>query len=389
MLVLARLADFQVRDSARKERREAKTGGQWVPPPGFNFGPPGSGKSPGKIGPPTSGSGSKPSPSSSTSERGQIKSESPLPFPLGSIPNTASMPSPNSSSQSSHHGPSATSEADLVSDTEEAEKEWTSIQEALFTFRNSLGSDYDPLPADIMTPVDCSFGETIFYRTYSIAIVWSHYYTGHILLHRCHPSMPSNINMAMGIAAPRTAQFANMIGRIMSGLVPRIPPAPLSTSISSSSTPTSPKSSIGNLNPALGAALIELTIPIFFAGIQLTDNSQRQYVVQKSREISRLTGWGSARLVATGCELAWDTMYARKKGPKYERAPAFGEVDLTDERETGIRITEAVAEKGVLKAATEEDDMLLDRSGRVHFAVGVLGMPRNLAHRGPPPPRSG
>jgi len=114
--------------------------------------------------------------------------------------------------------------------------------------------------------------------------------------------------MATGIAARKTATIAIEVGRIMASLVP-----------------TDPNSQI---NPALGAALIESSLPIFFAAVQYQDQKQRDWVVKKCREIHRLTGWATASRVLLGCQRAWERAAELGRGPDYERPPLEEEEEI-------------------------------------------------------------
>lgn len=190
---------------------------------------------------------------------------------------------------------------DLESATQEAETEWNAILGALQVFQESLGLEYQPLPIEYMPVQNTPFGAAIYYRTYSIATLQMLYHMAMIVLHRCHPSMPAISMMAAGVATPKTARMAIDIARITAGLVPTDP--------------------TGQINPALGASLIESTMPLFFAAVQYQDQAQRDWVVMKLREIARLTGWATAMRVLLGCQRAWEKAAEMGKGPKYERPP--------------------------------------------------------------------
>lgn len=190
---------------------------------------------------------------------------------------------------------------DLESATQEAETEWNAILGALQVFQESLGLEYQPLPIEYMPVQNTPFGAAIYYRTYSIATLQMLYHMAMIVLHRCHPSMPAISMMAAGVAAPKTTRMAIDIARITAGLVPTDP--------------------TGQINPALGASLIESTMPLFFAAVQYQDQAQRDWVVMKLREIARLTGWATAMRVLLGCQRAWEKAAEMGKGPKYERPP--------------------------------------------------------------------
>lgn len=190
---------------------------------------------------------------------------------------------------------------DLEAATVEAETEWNEICGALQIFQESLGVEYQPLPIEYMPVQNTPFGAAIYYRTYSIATLQMLYHMAMIVLHRCHPSMPAISMMAAGVASPKTARMAIDIARITAGLVPTDP--------------------TGQINPALGASLIESTMSLFFAAVQYQDQAQRDWVVMKLREIARLTGWATAMRVLLGCQRAWEKAAEMGKGPRYERPP--------------------------------------------------------------------
>lgn len=197
---------------------------------------------------------------------------------------------------------------DLELATLEAETEWNEILQAFQVFQESLGPEYQPLPIEYMSVQNTPFGAAIYYRTYSIASLQMLYHMAMIVLHRCHPSMPAISMVAAGVAAPKTARMAIDIARITAGLVPTDP--------------------TGQINPALGASLIESTMPLFFAAVQYQDQAQRDWVVMKLREIARLTGWATAMRVLLGCQRAWEKSAEMGKGPRYDRPPFEEEGDM-------------------------------------------------------------
>jgi hypothetical protein len=76
------------------------------------------------------------------------------------------------------------------------------------------------------------------------------YYMALIACHRSHPSMPPATMMAAGIAARQTAFFATELGRIAAGIAPGC-------------------SMTLQVNPGVGAALIESSTCLFLAGVQV------------------------------------------------------------------------------------------------------------------------
>lgn len=247
---------------------------------------------------------------------------------------------------------------DLEAATALAEAEWEDIKEAFAVFQESLGHEYQPLPIEYMTVENTPFGAAIYYRTYSIATLQSLYNMALIILHRCHPSMPAVSMVAAGVAASKTAGYAIDIARITAGLVP-----------------TDPN---GQINPALGASLIESSMPIFFAAVQYQDQAQRNWVVTKLREIARLTGWATASRVLLGCQRAWEKAAEMGRGPRYTRPPFEEEGELFYEAfnqqmaaDTGVN---AGINKGDTDAPPGSKRFLWRTAGRrTAGAIGILG----------------
>lgn len=225
---------------------------------------------------------------------------------------------------------------DLDAATDKAEKEWSEISEAFDVLQKSLGAEYQPLGIDYMTPTSTTpFGSAIYYRTYSIASLQMLYNMAMLVLHRCHPSMPPMAMMATGIQARKTQAYAVDIARIVAGLVP---------------TDNSMQ-----INPALGASLIEATMPMFFAAVQYDVPDQRDWIVKKLREINRLTGWATASRILLGCQRAWEKAAQMHQGPHYERPPLEEEADMFHEYENYyVSLQQQQQQGGGGLAATEE-----------------------------------
>jgi len=234
---------------------------------------------------------------------------------------------------------------DLQAATATALEEWQQTQAAMNNLRSHFGPDYRPLSAEYYPPLITAFGEALHYRSYDIGVTWAIYYMCQIILTRSHPAMPPAAMMAAGVAAAQTAHFANEIGRIASGIIP---------------TPANQP-----LNPSLGAALVEVTMPLFFAGVQYGDAAQRAWLVERILEVEVRTGWASAGLIARGCETAWVKAAHAGRGPPYQRRMGR---ESSDER---------ISRKG--SDGSEPPKDLADRrfiyvnaSTRVHWALGIL-----------------
>ncbi|OJD27756.1 white-opaque regulator 1 [Blastomyces percursus] len=314
ILLLARTTDFVARDRARKIQVTKQNSGRWRPPPGFfppgmgRGGPPGPQQGQGAGAPPPPGPPQGPPgppghPSDTASSSNNRENSPPM---YGMVPNTGPVRLPSGFAETSHRSPSPKSDNesdDLETQTRKAEVEWKEIVAAYDAFEKALGPGFAPLPADSAPPIATPFGPALQYRTHTIACIWAIFYTGRIILERGQPGMPPEAMVAAGICALCTGQLANSIGRIVAGIY----------------YPQQFDGETANLIPSLSAVLIELLIPLFYAGVQYTDPAQRGWTVAKLRNIARLTGGGSATAVASGCETAWTKAFEAGRGPPYQR----------------------------------------------------------------------
>lgn len=226
--------------------------------------------------------------------------------------------------------------AELESMTAEAELEWIEIKKALLLFQESLGDEFQPLREDLMPVQDSPFGTAIYYRTFSVSCLQTLYKTAHIILERCHPSMPSNGWIAAGIAARKTAAIAHEMGRIAAGLFPPFEATEIS--------------------PPLGGAVIELSFCMLFAGVQYQDPVQREWLLDHMYNVGKLTGWGTADRCALGCEHAWEKASAMGKGPPYVRRRG------SEPREAPVG-----------GAQENSNYVFLGSANKAHWATGLLG----------------
>ncbi|KAJ5133146.1 Protein of unknown function DUF3468 [Penicillium atrosanguineum] len=320
-LLLARVSDFGYRDRKRKLKSIRASGKDWRPSPGmFKFmgrfskgdpnrrpgppGPPGppeqpggppsgqgsiSGPPPGPPGPPLPVAG--PPPQSGPPMYGMVPPQGPTRLPSGFVDDRRKKEDlPEEDKEDFSYA--------------EADQEWEEIMVAMDTYAQALGRDFQPLPADVTTAISSPFGPALQYRTHTIAVIWGFYYAGRILLKRLHPSMPPAMMMSAGVAASTTAEYAQIIGRIAAGIY----------------YPQRYNLKAGSLSPTLGSSLQEMTMPMFFAGVQYVDHAQRGWTIAKLRDISRLTGWKTSDAIAGGCEKAWIVAAKNGRGPPYERS---------------------------------------------------------------------
>lgn len=243
---------------------------------------------------------------------------------------------------------------DLDAATLDAEREWKEIHKAFLVLQESLGCEYQPLGIEYMPAHPTPFGPAIYYKTYSIASLQLLYNMSMIVLHRCHPDMPPMTMMAAGIQARKTQPYATDIARILAGLVP--------TDISA------------QINPALGASLIEASIPIFFAAVQYDTQDQRDWTIKKLREIHRLTGWTSASRILLGCQRAWEKSAEMGQSPEYIRPPFEEEGEMYNEYYNYYVGLQNGAKDEATEAGGEEGRYLWKTMGRRTVdAAGILG----------------
>jgi hypothetical protein len=349
ILIMGRVADFTVRDRARKLRQVEADGG-WRPRPGMpgfgSTGPPSSsrglpstpttpmdlsshmqGPPPGWSGPPTAewkgpsplGFGrpqtGPPTPIEGNSQ-GHGLSAVPLPSGMpdffGMAPAGPPAPLPKSYKNPNYERSPPTpniphpKHENLPAAYEAAIAEWDTITAAHATVAQSLtnAEAFAPLPLDMNPPVPGStgsitpFGPALIHRSYDISIIWTLLHLVKIILLRSHPGMPPAAQMAAGVCAPATQPYAQLIGRICAGM--QIPVD-------------------RDLSPALGAVLTDSTLSLFFAGVQYQDATQREWLITRLTQIDKRTGWASAGIIAQGCETAWERAAKAGRGPKYER----------------------------------------------------------------------
>lgn len=339
ILLIARIADFGGKDQKRKVRAADAAQSQRNAEPGF---------------------------SSGSSNQTQIKQMSPTARqagPPGQPPMYGMMPSmgpvrlPHAfmqEAQQTRRQRSPEEDQALEAATMEAEREWNEIRNALDVFEESLGPDYQALSPDHMQPLSTPFGPALYYRAYSISCVWALFYTGRIMSARVHPSMPPAAMAAAGVAAPRTAPWANTIGRICAGMQPL-----------SNTTP---------LNPTHGAALMDSCMGLFHAGVQYRDAAQRGWTITKLRDVARLTGWQTSALIASGCERSWMRAAELGHGPPYQRTM---NVAAKDDRVAG-RSRDPVATMYPPKDNNDRRFIKVNPGTRVYWALGILSVEEDM-----------
>jgi hypothetical protein len=404
VLIMARLTDFGGKDRVRKVKMVKAQGGQWRPPPHF-FGPNKPPPAPPTLhrqsstpvtGPPSNGSSSsRDQLQPGANQADQHKNESPtgptpppsagpgfygmMPLPTDPIEmhsafyamdaniHDQAFHDPTLDEESVHSSSSQT----LEDDTAAALKEHAEIVKAFDLFFNSLGESYQPLAADSCLPISTPFGPALQYRTYPIACVWAFYYVGRILIHRFQPHMPPAAMIAAGVTAHLTADYAQKVGRICGGLY-----YPQQHSLQS-----------GNLNPNLGAALMESTFCLLFAAVQFQDAGQRGWTISKLRDIAQKTGWQTSAAIAAACEVSWQRMGEAGKGPPYIATMDGNNNDIRVRRKN--RTTEGGMKEEEEEVVEEEHEgpglprrdrnaIHMNQSTRVHWALGLLSVEKDI-----------
>ncbi|CAE7174645.1 hypothetical protein PTNB73_02697 [Pyrenophora teres f. teres] len=381
VLLLARVADFTVRDRERK-LRQAEADGGWRPRPGMpgfgNMGPPPTQKA--TPGPPTQAQGpprpdwtgqhptgpssqGRPAPPVAPSFYGMAPSP-------GMAPIHSSYENPNFQRSPPTPNTPHPKYVDLPAAYEHAVLEWQSIVDAHTKVSELLeqADGFGPLPEDILPPapggqdqgLSVPFGPPILYRSYDISIIWMMLHLSKIILLRSHPGMPAAATMAAGVCASAATPYGMLIGRIAVGM--QIPVTP-------------------DLSPFLGAVLTESSMPLFFAGITFQDAKQREWLITRFLEIDKRTGWASAGIIARGCETAWEKTAEMGRGPPYIRRtnPITKDEDgrYTDQQEDSTirRERNRVQER----QTREQETRFVVKSGVTGtWAVNLLGTEEDL-----------
>ncbi|KAH8592900.1 hypothetical protein B0O99DRAFT_596726 [Bisporella sp. PMI_857] len=335
VLLMGRLANFSAKDLKRKQMVMRANGG-YRPPEG-------------SASPPEQGESQRPNfpqmPPPAAPQMPPFTGMFPVTdakLPMGFGPNRASSP------QSNH-----SDEVDLETLTMQAEEEWQDIRHAFGVLENHFGDDFQALGPEFVAPIETPFGPALQYRTYGIAGIWMNLYTALIVCHRAHPSMPPAAMAAAGLAARHTSDFANAIGRIAGGIAPDC-------------------GQTAEVNPGVGAALIECGIPLFVAGVQYQNPVQRNWLVEKLRDMSRLTGWETALAIVTGCEAVWTKTGEMRQGPPYVRQS--DETRIPSWGQTSRRFDRA------LSGSNGEGKLKISSSDRAHFALGLLSINEDFEH---------
>ena len=162
--------------------------------------------------------------------------------------------------------------------------------------------------------------------------------------------------VAAGVAAPTTAEFSQIIGKIAAGIY----------------YPQLFNLEAGSLSPTLGSCLIEITVPIFFAAVQFTDSAQREWTVTKLRTVSRLTGWKASDAIVHGCESAWRVAAKQGRGPPYHQQAEA----VTHQSPAWMSATESQANEN------SERRFVKVKPPYARYAMGILSLEDDMENLG-------
>ncbi|KAH7328181.1 hypothetical protein B0I35DRAFT_10834 [Stachybotrys elegans] len=278
---------------------------------------------------------------------------SPPPY-LGMLPTQGTFPAPMGFSPPRYASPQSEPFDDIEPHIrlQTALDEWEAIRKAFEVFEKHLGADFQPEAKN--NGYKSPFGPTLQYKNHAVAGIWMNFYMGLIHLFRSHPSMPPAAMQAAGLSARQTAGYAIKIGRIAAGL-------------------TGGCTNAAEISSLVGPAFIESAFCLFVAAVQYQEESQRRWVVQRMHEISRLTGWQSAKQIADGCESGWIKAAQLGRGPPYIRATGFTNVP-TSVWNNPRRIDRKIHELD----HGDDKRLVLAKSERAHYALGILGVEHDL-----------
>lgn len=344
-------------------------GGNWIPPAWMRMGPPQSQQPPAT---PVSASGSQ-----STSRQGFPPVQppgAPPPMPMPQFFGMAPPPRDNVRMPASYMPPNSipTPETaspkdffDLAAAKEAAMAEYGRIRAALLAFETSLGDGFRPYSADHYPPQETPFGFSLQYRSYDIGVLWAIYHMAVIIAIRSQPDMHPAAHVAAAICANETSHHAKIIGQIAAGIVIPAEHQPL--------------------NPTLGSSLCESCMPSFFAAVQYQDPAQRHQTITRIYNIAQRTGWGSAELIAHGCETAWVKAAQAGRGPPYTRvlrhatalkeaaAPKPESQQQPDPRKTGSWENEDPNSSPDHGNALDRRFVTVKPNARLTWAIGIMG----------------
>lgn len=112
--------------------------------------------------------------------------------------------------------------------------------------------------------------------------------------------------------------------------------------------------------------------------MQYRDTTQRHWLVRRLHDISRLTGWQSARQISDGCESAWTKAAALGRGPPYSSPDGLLPVEASSVWVNPRRLDRAIREHSGPDGMNSEQRLVLHKSEQAHYAIGLLGVEQDL-----------
>lgn len=104
---------------------------------------------------------------------------------------------------------------------------------------------------------------------------------------------------------------------------------------------------------------------------QFQDQDQRAWLVLRMHDTARLTGWGSARQIAEGCEAAWAKAANMGHGPRFQKPDMSHEGSSSVVWNNPRRLDRRFEE-------LEDEKLVLVRSERAHYALGLLAVEEDM-----------
>ncbi|GAM88256.1 hypothetical protein ANO11243_062890 [Dothideomycetidae sp. 11243] len=292
-LLLGRVGDFNARDRKRKLRVMALNGGRWKPAPGI----PGMAQT--QVGQSGSPLGPMEGSSFNSSTESTVPKSPELPQFYGMAPTGPNSVMPSSYNLSNKEpipdSPDRQDLDDLAAVTRDAIDEWTEISHALDKIESQFTGIYQPVVPVHLTD-ESPFGPSLFFATLDIACSWATIHMIRIFVNRVHPHMPAHGMIANRIAARQNKPHADLIGRIVAGVV----------ALKNSES----------LTPEYAAALTDLSIDMFVAGVQFVDQRQRDWLIAVLTDIERSCAFGTAGVIAMGCQASWLRASKAGGGPR-------------------------------------------------------------------------
>lgn len=240
----------------------------------------------------------------------------------------AAHPDSPDSDQSPFRDPDTPADQKREADLAAAISEWRNIRSALETLGSHLGPRYQAMDAAYMGlgSTHSPFGPAICFQKFDIAVLNALYHLCRIVLYRAHPEMPPASMVAAGVAAQFTIDAASKIGQIAAGIF-----ALAGTTVDRANPkhpPTYPRpAEQKGLNPSIGGMFCEITMPLFFAGVQFQAPHQRAWLVDHLYDVEVRTGWATAGMIGHGCETAWKRTAEAGRGPPWERSGYWSKRD--------------------------------------------------------------